>query len=140
MMSFACRVSLDEIQSLDGDIQPRAFRIGQQHELTGITAAALETGGDVACWPASRRDLKQSLKLPDAVIYVDNVIADLQITEIREKGGSGPLLARFFRNRALRGRAFDAPKYIAFGKPRQLSRGKRESVCEFSNSNDSIAS
>src|SRR5439155_18422473 len=82
-VSFGSGITLDEIQPLDWNIETRAFRIGEEHELAHITASALETGGYVSGRPAGGCDLNQTLKLTDAVVYVDDEVTDFQIPEVR---------------------------------------------------------
>jgi len=55
---FASRIPLDKIQSLDWNIEARAFCVCEEHELAHIAASTLESGGHVSGWSASGGDPK----------------------------------------------------------------------------------
>ena len=70
LRAFGGAILLHQIQSRERDVELRALGILEQHEL-GVAVALV--------------DLFQSLILPNSVLHVNNVVADLQIAEIREK-------------------------------------------------------
>ena len=63
-------IFLHQIEPSQRNIEPRGFGILEQHEFRGAVALV---------------DFLQALILPDAVLHVDNVIANLQIAEVRKK-------------------------------------------------------
>ncbi len=75
--AFRRAVFLHQVEARQRNIEARALGIFEQHEL-GIAVALI--------------DFFQSLVLADAVLDVDDVIANLQIAEIGEKRGSLRLL------------------------------------------------
>ena len=113
---FVPRVPLDKIQPLDRNIEPRAFRVSQQHELANIRPRAFESGGHVAGSRAGGRYLSQPLKLPDPVIDVHDVVADFQVAEVREKRGSFALFARALWKSALLRGHFRFAEDVALGQ------------------------
>ena len=70
LRAFRRTILLHQVEPRERNIQPRAFGELQQHELRGAVALI---------------DFLQPLVLPDAVLDVDHVIADLQIAEVGEK-------------------------------------------------------
>ena len=78
-------VLLDEIEAIDGDEQPVAARELQHHEVA-VEAAALGA--------------PQARVARDAVVHVDDEVADLEVAEVGDEGGaaSGPCASAALRS------------------------------------------
>src|SRR6185369_14260227 len=107
--------------------------ISQEHELADVAVCPLDPGCLIASCGAGSLNLQQSLKLPNSVVNMNNVVSDFEISEVRKKRGGRPLLASLLRNRSLRSRAFDLTEDICLGEQRQIRCWKREPVREFAN-------
>ena len=70
LRAFRRTIFLDQVEPRQRHVEPRALGVLQQHELRVAVALI---------------DFLQSLILPDAVLHVDDVVADLQIAEVRKK-------------------------------------------------------
>src|SRR5262249_57840025 len=90
-MPFAAGIFLDQVESFDRRVKFRAVGISQQHKLAPSLPVALRLLADhprvnfSRSFRAGSVQLDQPLELPYAVINVDNVIADLQVAEIRKE-------------------------------------------------------
>src|SRR6266849_579099 len=78
MGAFDDAIALDQVHTLEGDVEARVFGVAKQHEF-----AAAAVGFDLA----------QALELADAVIDVDDEIAGLELGEIAEETGGANLAA-----------------------------------------------
>src|SRR6185295_10667403 len=67
LMTFSARVTLHEVETLDGNVELRFVGVIEQHELAGAWA-------NVECL--------QTAEARDAVVDVDHVIAGLEIAEV----------------------------------------------------------
>src|SRR5260370_7920347 len=81
MRALEHAVTLNEIHAFQRNVEARIFGVPQKHEL-----AAVAVGFDLA----------KSLKLPDAVIHVDHIIAGLQLGKIAEEAGGANFAAGAF--------------------------------------------
>jgi hypothetical protein len=74
LVPLRARIPLHEVEPLDGHIQLRLFRIKEQHELAAPTGAEIER--------------LQAAEAREAVIDMHHVIANFEITKVRQEGGS----------------------------------------------------
>src|SRR5689334_13968852 len=71
LVTFGTRITLDQVETLDGNVQLGLVRVKEQHELAGA-------------WSNIQR--LQTTETRDAVVYVDHVIVGLEIAKVGEKG------------------------------------------------------
>ena len=72
LVPLGARIALHQVEPLDGHVELRLVGVGEQHEL--------------AFAPAEFERLKAA-EARDAVVYVDDVVADFQIPKVGEEGG-----------------------------------------------------
>ncbi len=91
-VGLRARVLLNKIEPLDRDIELGPLGKDEQHELSlragpGLVDLPGQTGIDLGrtLRPAGI-ELHQSLELPNAVVDVDDIVANLQVPKIGEKG------------------------------------------------------
>ena len=72
LSTFGRAVFLNQIEARERDVEARAFGVFEQHEL-GVAVALI--------------DFFQALILADAVLDVDDVVADLEIAEVGKERG-----------------------------------------------------
>src|SRR5262249_45067793 len=76
------------------------------------------------------RDLDQSLKLTYAVIDVNDIVAHLEVTQIREERFDASTLPGCLRAGSLPGCALDVAKHVAFHQDRKRGGRQRKPVSE----------
>src|SRR5271169_2119008 len=105
-------ILLDEIETSQRDIEPCGFGVLEQHEFRRAIALI---------------DLLETLILPDAMLHVDNVVANLQVAEVGKK-------RRDFRFLALWARRYQVRfvEQIARPKNREMRIRQNEAVGEVS--------
>src|SRR5260370_32999467 len=81
MRALEHAVTLNEIHAFQRNVEACIFGVPQQHEF-----AAVSVGFDLA----------KSLKLTNAVIHVDHIIAGLQLGKIAEEAGGANFAAGAF--------------------------------------------
>src|SRR5205085_8359436 len=89
-----------------------------------------DAGGDVAGGRAGGRQLLEPLKLPYAMIDVNDVVADLQVAEVGQEGRRLALLAGAPALCARDRRALALAEDVALGQHVEHGRRQGEAVCK----------
>ena len=108
LRAFRRTIFLHQVEPRQRHIQPRALGIFEQHEFRVAVALV---------------DFLQSLILPDAVLDVDDVVADLQVAEIGEECGGLRLLPLRARDDRL-----GLVEQIARAEDREIRVGQDDAV------------